>query len=305
VTQIVPQLFSAVLGNTSGQVTARATAAIVNAQDCIYILNPTAPGALSVGGTASLTSGCGIYVDSSDPSALGTNGGGTISAPEYDVVGNVNTHYALSPTPNTGVGPAADPLAGLPAPASSPYKCDYKNYSAPNWSNPTLDPGVYCGGINVQNNAYTLNPGTYILVGGGLTTQSSNSAIAGNGVMFYNTFDSKYPYSAININANSLVNLTAPTTGTYAGILFFDDRSAPTDTKCTYCDFYGGGSSAVYQGTIYNRNNGITMVGNSSVSAAYTMVVADTFNIIGTAGFNDNYSTLPNGTPLKQVALVE
>jgi methyl coenzyme M reductase beta subunit len=40
------------------------------------------------------------------------------------------------------------------------------------------------------------------------------------------------------------VSLTAPVDGTYAGILFFEDRSAPASY-----DNYGGGSSAVYQGT--------------------------------------------------------
>jgi hypothetical protein len=61
----------------------------------------------------------------------------------------------------------------------------------------------------------------------------------------------------------------------------------------------------VYQGTIYDKNNGITMYGNSAVSAAYTMVVADTLNLIGTSGFNNDYSSLTGGPPLKHVALVE
>jgi len=311
VTQVVPQLFSAVIsGQTSGMVTSRATAALVGSQDCIYLLNKAAAGALSVGGTASLTSDCGLYVDSNNSSAVGTNGGGTISASEYDIVGGVNTHYALTPSPNTGAPVAPDPLAGLSAPASAPYHCDYKNFKANgNHNTVTLSPGVYCGGINVGNNAYNFQPGTYILVGGGLTTQDSNSSITGSGVTFYNTFGDTnkgtYSYSPIDINANSVVNLSAPTSGTYTGILFFDDRSAPTDNKCTYCDNYGGGSTAVYQGTIYDKNNGITMYGNSAVNAAYTMVVADTLNLIGTSGFNNNYSSLTGGSLLKQVALVE
>jgi Flp pilus assembly protein TadG len=305
VTQVVPMLFSAVAGNTTGMVTSRATAAITGGKDCIYALNPNQSGALSVGGTASLTSGCGLYVDSSDSSALGTNGGGAISAPEYDVVGGVSTHYALNPTPNTGASPAPDPLGGLPAPTSAPYTCDYKNYSAPNnGSAVTLSPGVYCGGINVKNNLYTLNPGNYILVGGGLTTQDANSSISGSGVFFYNTSGAtnqgNQVYSPINIAATSTVNLTAPTSGTYTGILFFEDRSAPESS-----DSYGGGSSAVYQGTIYAKNADITMFGNSSVSAAYTILVANTIVIKGASGFNNNYSSLTGGSPIKQVSLVE
>jgi len=301
VTQQVPQLFSAVLGNTSGLVAARSTVALMGAADCIYALNPNASGAVSVGGTASLTSSCGLLVDSSDSCAISTNGTATLSAPEYDIVGNACTHNPLTPSPRTGITPASDPLASLPVPASAPYTCDYVNYTASNWSNPTLNPGVYCGGIQVRNNNYTLNPGTYTLVGGGLTTQNANSNITGSGVMIYNTFDSTHSYGPIDIAATSTVNLSARTTGTYAGILFFEDRGAPASS-----DTYGGGATAVYQGTIYAKNAAITMHGNSSVSAAYTIIVADTISLVGTTGLSNNYSSLPGGaSPIQLVAILE
>src|SRR5262245_61273433 len=87
VIQRVPQLFSAIVGNTSGIVAARSTAALQGATDCVYALNPTVSGAVSVGGTASFTADCGIFVNSNHASALGTNGGGALSATGYDVVG--------------------------------------------------------------------------------------------------------------------------------------------------------------------------------------------------------------------------
>ena len=149
-----------------------------------------------------------------------------------------------------------------------------------------------------------MNPGNYILVGGGLATQSANSHISGDGVMFYNTFGSTdqgtFSYNQINIAANSTVSLKAPNTGTYAGILFFEDRSAPART-----DTYGGGSTAVYQGTIYAKKALVKLFGNSSVDAKYTIIVADAINLVGTTGLNNDYSLLPNGSPIQQVALVE
>lgn len=307
----VPQMFSAVLGNFSGTVVGRSTAAVVGAIDCIYALDPTAPGAINVQGTASLSSACGIFVDSNNNCAMQSNGGATISAPEYDVVGNVCTN-PLTPTPNTGVVPASDPLASLAPPATGPYGCPGGGMSYPppgtkNGATISISPGVYCGGIQVKNNTVNFQPGTYVLVGGGLTTQDSNSIINGTGVLFYNTFDptdsqkAYNTYSPIGIAANSVVSLTAPTTGTYAGMLFFDDRSAPSGNP----DTYGGGSTAVYQGIIYNRNNGITMYGNSSVSQ-YSMIIADTINLVGTTAINDNYSSLPSGfSPLQKVMVVE
>jgi hypothetical protein len=165
---------------------------------------------------------------------------------------------------------------------------------------------VYCGGINVGNNTYTLTAGNYIVVGGGLTTQSTNSGIIGNNVMIYNTFGATsggptYSYSPINIAANSTVSMTAPTSGTYSGILFFDDRNSPTGTS----DSYGGGSTAVYQGTIYAKNAQVLMYGNSSVNTQYTMLVADTIHLVGTTGFNNNYSSLLSGNPIQKIAVFE
>ena len=322
-TQKVPQLFSAVLGNRTGLVVGRSTAAIVGLSDCIYALNRTMASAISVSGTASVTSSCGIFDNSGANCALSTNGGGSLSAPEYDVVGTACAS-GLSPAANQGVAPTSDPLSYLSNPATAPYNCPSGGLSYPNGggngSTITLSPGVYCGGIQVKNNTVVFQPGNYILVGGGLTTQDTNSHITGTGVMFYNTYDpsdhqSAYnTYSPINLAANSTVSLTADTSPTnpYAGILFFDDRNAPTGSTCgsngnTSCaDTYGGGSTAVYQGIIYNRNNCITMYGNSSVNTQYTMIVANCISLVGTTAFNNNYSSLPNGqSPLQQVMVVE
>lgn len=305
VSQTVPQLFSAVLGNTSGTVSARATAAVAPGADCIYALSRTAPTGVSVGGAANLTASCGIYVNSNSPNAFSTNGNPIVSASEYDVVGGVSVGSPLTPTPRTGVPPANDPLAGMQPPATAPYTCTYTNYNAGNWTNSTLSQGVYCGGIQVKNNTYTLNPGIYILVGGGLTTQSTNSHIQGAGVMFYNTFDNSHPswgtYGPINLAANSTVSLKAGTTGAYAGILFFQDRNAPTPTS----DTFGGGSTAVYEGTIYTPKSDVTMYGNSGINTNYTMLIANTISLVGTSSFNSDYSGLPGGSPIQRVTIIE
>jgi hypothetical protein len=47
------------------------------------------------------------------------------------------------------------------------------------------------------------------------------------------------------------------------------------------------------------------MYGNSSINTQYTMLVADTISMVGTTAFNNNYSSLANGSPIQQVAIVE
>ncbi len=304
VAQRVPQMFSAVLGNPSGVVVARASASLIGAADCIYALNPSASQAFSVKGTANVTSNCGILVNSSASDALYTNGSTTLSAPEYDVVGGINVHTPLTPSASTGISPISDPMAGLAAPATAPYTCDYFNYNS--GGTKTLTPGVYCGGINAgSNTTYNLTAGTYIIVGGGLTTQSTNSTINGSGVTIYNTFGAttnhgNLAYSPISIAAGSTATLSAPSSGAYAGILFFEDRAAPASF-----DTFGGNSSSYYQGTIYAKKAAITMYGTSSVLAKYTILVADTISMVGTATFGNDYSLLATGSPVTQVAVVE
>jgi hypothetical protein len=193
-----------------------------------------------------------------------------------------------------------DPLAALPAPTVPPG-CNYTGYSVSGGATVTLSPGVYCGGISVGKATVTFSPGTYILMGGGLSTQNANSHISGTGVTLYNTYNATYPYAPFNIVAASTATLTAPTTGTYAGVLIMEDRSIPANT---YTDVFGGGSSAAYTGIVYGPKSTMVFYGNASLTA-YTIVVSYRLQMVGTTAINNNYSSLPTGNPLKITALVE
>jgi hypothetical protein len=313
-------MFSALLGFPNGLVAARSTAVIIGANDCIYAMNPTASGAMNVAGSAELVSSCGLYVNSSSSTALTCNGHGSSSsyaydAPEYDIVGGNGCTYdnLANATPNTDVAHVSDPLAGLSTPASPPYTCNHTGvYNVdvgggnPDTTPVPLSPGVYCGGINVKKGTATFGSGTYILVGGGLTTQNTNSHIdATAGVFIYNTSGTvngvTYSFGGVNIVANSSARMSAMTTGPYAGILYFEDRNAPAST-----DTFSGGSSSTYEGTLYALKSEIDLYGNPNLSSAsYTLVVADKFNLVGSSVFNNDYSKLPGGSPLQQTALVE
>jgi hypothetical protein len=251
----------------------------------------------SMSGTPDVESACGVFINSSSGTALSGNGTPTLRASEIDIVGGYSFSGTLSPNPpTTNIPPRADPLASLSAPTVS-AGCDF---SAGSYSG-TINPGIYCGGIHVGNTTVTMNAGTYILKGGAISTQSANSHIQGTGVFIYNTYDATHPYTAFDIRANSTASLTAPVTGTYAGILIFEDRSIATNT---YTDTFGGGSSAAYTGTIYGLKSNMWMHGNASLTA-YTILVCNRLNMVGTTAMNNDYSSLPTGSPLKTIALVE
>jgi hypothetical protein len=311
VSETVPQLFSAVLGNSTGTVAARASAAVQPGLGCVYALDPVASGSFYQNGSTTFSSGCGIYVNSTDPTAMLGNGGATLEASMINVVGGVSWQGTISPPPNTGVAPVDDPLRYLqpPSPCSSTTGCDAADCSShPSTtvvnSNTTLSPGVYCGGIKVKSGTATFSSGNYIIVGGGISTQDSNSHIVGSGVFFYNTYNSSNVYKPLQFSANSDVRISAATTGDYTGVLIMQDRGCCTSSMPT--ESFQGGATSFFEGIIYTPRSLVQFAGNPSLDLAhYTIVVARRFAVQGTATMNNDFSKLTGGNPIKQVGLVE
>jgi hypothetical protein len=311
--------FLQTLGFKTSTVAASATAGAVNTGTgtgggCLYIMDPSASQALYLNG-ASLALSCGIYLNSSNTSSAfqlnsanaflcyGNTAGSscaTGSAPLNMVTGSkiscsgcgckTDSFYGTqNPSNSTQCtdpsygSPAADPLASLPAPSFT--GCDKTNYS---WSNsgtgPTLSPGVYCGGIKLTGGTTTLSPGTYILNGGGLDIQGSNTVVTGNGVFFYNTA-SGYSAGPLLMSGQPTVTLKAPATGTYQGILYMQDHSLCPSTV----NAINGNTNIKYNGTVYlhctQSGSGyvaqnLLYTGESS-TGYYSALVVDTLQVNG------------------------
>ncbi len=295
-------IFMALLGVTSIAVNARGVAhqGSVNGGGCLFTLDPTASSAFSLSGGVQLSSQCGVLVNSSSSTAMSVSGGTSLTAPSISVVGNYSLSggSSISPLPTTGVAAAADPLANLPAPAVG--ACNYTNYSVSGGATKTLSPGVYCNGISVSGGAnVTFNPGTYILEGGGLQLSGGCTA-TGAGVMFYNTAGSGYGYGGISFSGGTRDVLSAPTTGTYAGILFFQDRSIASPASSSF----SGGASAILNGTLYFPTSALSYSGGTGT--AYTILISKQISFSGGAMLNNDYSSLAGGSPVKgSVALSE
>ena len=139
----------------------------------------------------------------------------------------------------------------------------------------TICPGIYSQ-INVSGNAsLTLNPGIYIIEGGGLTV-SGNASISGTGVMIYNA-GSNYPssggnFGGITLSGNGTFSLSAPTSGPYAGVLIFQSR------QNTRALSFSGNAMAGMVGTIYAANALLSMSGNAALQ---NPLVVGTLNLSG------------------------
>ncbi len=243
----------------------------------MYALNKTASNAFVVSGGSAVTADCGALVRSDSSSGLVVSG--SLSSLTATTIGVVAAGYsagtgAITPTPMVNVAPFGDPLASARAPTvgaipssctTSPDTSAGHGYSVSGGA-PTISAGTYCGGITVSGGTTLhLNPGTYILYGGGLTV-SGGSNLVGNGVTFYNTgtTSGSSAYKPIVFSGGSTTSLMAPTSGSLAGILFFQDRSITSTSQNTI----SGGGGAVFQGALYFATTPLVYSGGSGVSTA-------------------------------------
>jgi hypothetical protein len=110
----------------------------------------------------------------------------------------------------------ADPLAGLAVPPASGHSLGWVTLG--DNASCTLNPGVYSG-ISVSGHAHlTLKPGIYVITCGGFRV-SDHASVTGNDVLICNEG------GRIKLSGNTVVNLTAAATGTYAGIALFQPAS--------------------------------------------------------------------------------
>ncbi len=260
----------------------------------IVILSPTANGALTVSGNAKVNVPGAIVVDSSSSTAISGSGTASVTASIIDTVGGYQkaSGEAFGPAPSTGVASLADPLAGLATPSTS----GLTNYGSVNLTtgSQTIKPGIYSS-IKVSNSAsLTMNAGMYIIEGGGFSV-SGSANVSGSGVTIYNT-GSNCPstggtYGNINWSSTGTFSLSAPSSGTYAGIVIFQSR----DNTQTLSLNVSGKSGSAITGTIYAASaqlvdGGTTALTGSLIVNLLTVSTGATANSLGTPAGGVAYS---------------
>ena len=278
-------------------VAVRAVAALGTTQNCVYALGTSGTDlSLSNGVVISLPN-CAIYGNSPSSTDLAVTGGATLTAAAVNLVGgaSINGGSTVSVTPNTGVSPASDPLAGLPSPSFTASSCA----ANPNLGGggtytigPTTSGGTICyNGLTIANGATaTLKPGFYII--NGQFSVAGGSKVSGTGVTLYLP-----PGGSVNLSNGINFSLIAPTTGTYNGVLFYQSR---TNTTTAYVE---GGSTSVMQGILYFPAANLTLE-NGTSTTTYASVVASTITFAGGTRLQ-NYALVNGNTPLDAARLTE
>lgn len=284
-----------VFGITQTNTSATAVAGPVGSGGpCLLTLGTTGSSAFSlIGNSTVIGNACGIFINSRNAKALNVSGNATVHATPIQVVGGYSAtgNVDISPV-TTGASTTADPFAKLAMPVFN--TCTYTNYSKSGNGSLVLNAGTYCGGITISGNyAVSFNPGIYVLQGGGMNLTGNLSSVTGTDITIYNSGNGgTYPYSSINMSGNVALNLSAPTTGTYAGLLIMQNK---LNTKAATLV---GNSGATLAGNLYFPKNTVVLTGNSSTNIPTGSVVAQKVSITGNTKFSmtNTYGTTATGS---------
>jgi hypothetical protein len=202
----------------------------------LCLLDPARSATLSAAGSGDVAvHGAAITVNSTHPDAAVLSDSGDVTADRIDIAGGVSLTGTgrFVPPATTGVPPTPDPLAALPTPDAlpSPPPCCFGRVTVD--TNRTLTPGVY-DSITVTDHAtLTLTPGVYVLTDLPGLAVLDHATVRGTGITLYLTC-STYPTpcptfgAGFTLTASAAYTATAPTTGPYANLTVFSDRTNPT-----------------------------------------------------------------------------
>jgi Flp pilus assembly protein TadG len=281
VVEQVPTFFARIFGVSTVQISARAEAGkSTPASPCLNITG-TSGQTLTLNSGASITdagsSTCSVNVNSNGAPAAMENAGATVNVGAYTVHGTVwDNGGSYTPAPTTGSAVAPDPIAAeitagtITAPTQPALSSTCCN---PVSAATTLQPGYYSSGLNFNGSGYavTLASGLYYF-GGSMVVGGVN--LTGSNVTLYFA------------NGSLTMNLTAPSTGSTAGMLIWQ---ATTDSSPMILD---SSSSSSWGGAIYLPDAQLTLNGGST-AVAYGMVESQSLML--NSAISLSCSSMPGG----------
>lgn len=263
----------------------------------LVVLDPDDCQSFRQQGNASLTiAGGGVMVNSSCPSdALSKTGAGDLIVEgSIDVYGgyDVGGSGTISPEPNSVSWTVSDPLASLsppslgsPAPGSSGTAVNPDTWTVTSGGDFTLYPGTYYGGFYSNCTCtITLQPGIYIMAGGGFS-KAGGARFVGDGVMIYVTENPTDPTGdgapkPFDLTGSGAMDLSPPTSGPYEGITLWQDEAITADFKMR-------GSNDLISGIFYAPGATLDISGDSQFGTV--QLIVNSFQLSGNSPLDLTY----------------
>lgn len=228
------------------------------------------------GNAIGTVTGSGVFVNSDCSSgafqAFDASGSSLLTAPGICVVGGATYatgHVIPPPQPNCGEQLPYPPEYIWPTPTCSSVATQSGGIITPGsipatWisGTVTLQPGIYCISGDLKVNAH--------------------DHITGHGVLLY------FIDGGIKFNGNGVLDLSAPTTGDYAGLLIYLPLTNSSDVEIL------GSSLNSYAGTILAPASNFTITGDGSAAAINSQIIANTITLIGGSNITVHYDDNSN-----------
>jgi Putative Flp pilus-assembly TadE/G-like len=220
-----PAFFTNLFGHGGGaSQSTQATALLVkNDKNCIFLLSQTAT--LNLDGVNISAPGCGVAANSAVVETSSDNIDAAYFGYAHTLTGSASDFTSAKPTKMLPVADPCPEIAGCAYTAA--HKVTYATCTAYNHTggNNSVSPGCYSSFVNTGGTV-TMQPGQYEFTG---TFEQTGGNLEGSGVTLYVSPAA----TEIELAGSGSVTLSAPTTGSYANVLYYQDPSNATKVQFT------------------------------------------------------------------------
>jgi hypothetical protein len=233
---------------------------------CIYVMGKQSQAVLINSGANVKATKCGVDVHSTSNPAFIMNSGSTINTMRFCVKG---TNYIKNggTLTNLEVGCAAadNPYAGKLSEPTVSSICTTSGTR--DGQTQVMKPGVHCATTFNGSPKITFEPGLHIIKGRMII--NSGATVVAEGVTFY------FPdvNSEIRANGGLTFTATAPTSGTYKGILMFENTSNSSNSNNKQQYIFNGSKGEQLEGIIHLPNRDVVYNSTTNQSNKISMVV--------------------------------
>lgn len=251
--------FGRFLGREERTVQVSATATYMGQQPsgCLIAIDDTEPTGIYMQGSARIRApGCGVWSNAEGASSIRMQGSPSLLGEQVCGDGaSGNAEQRIQPELSDDCGKAVDPYRSRLE--EIPTSCDHTNFEIDRRaSSVELNPGVYCGGLEVAGLEVRLRPGLYVIKDGPLTIRS-NGELTGNGVSIVLTGDD----ASLQMQGSGELTLSAMSTGDLVGIALAVTNTGAEGASSSL----QGAPNVSVRGSIYMPGQRLDMQGNPSL----------------------------------------
>lgn len=264
-------------------ISVEATAALVyTGKYCMVSLDEGTGTGVTFSGNSTVNLGCGVISNTSGSSAVLADANSSVTASPVAAVGGVPSSSSyIQPTLLLPYSlKQKNPFAEIPQP-SPPSSCPPPAPVAG-----TLAAGCH-NGLDVSG-TLTLAPGTHYIVGSAFNVNGGANLIGDGVTLVFTSLTPSDPstYPTITINGNADLDLSAPTSGTYEGVLMHYDARNPGGNY-----HINGNSYSSLEGAFYFPTQHLTFNGNSEMESNCIQLVAFRLTFEGNTEINNDCPT--------------